>query len=81
METILLLANSEADGSLAKPALEALGAAKALCAGLPGSKLIVGLVGQSVEPAANRIAETPRDGDIDPNPNHNIDPNQGLNRP
>ena len=28
METILLLANSEADGSLAKPALEALGAPK-----------------------------------------------------
>ena len=28
METILLLANTEADGTLAKPALEALGAAK-----------------------------------------------------
>ena len=43
--------------------------------------------------AANRIAETPRDGDAlcnrdtlhcrgsDFNPNHNIDPNRGLNRP
>ena len=37
--------------------------------------------------AANRIAETPRDGDtlcnrdIDPNPNQDIDPNRGLNRP
>ncbi len=30
---------------------------------------------------ANSIAETPRDGDIDFNPNHDIDPNQGLNRP
>jgi electron transfer flavoprotein alpha subunit len=56
METILLLANSEADGSLAKPALEALGAAKALAAGLPGSKLLVGLIGQAVQPAANHVA-------------------------
>ncbi len=30
---------------------------------------------------ANRIAETPCDGDIDPNPNHDIEANQGLNRP
>ena len=56
METILLLANSESDGSLAKPALEALGAAKVLTAGMPGSKLVVGLVGQAVQPAANCIA-------------------------
>ena len=56
METILLLANAETDGSLAKPAHEALGAAKALAAALPGSKLAVGLVGQAVQPAANRIA-------------------------
>ena len=56
METILLLAHSEADGSLAKPALEALGAAKALTAGISGSKLVVGLVGQTVQPAANQIA-------------------------
>ena len=56
METILLLANSEADGSLAKPALEALAGAKALSAGLPGSKLVVGLVGQTVQAAADRIA-------------------------
>jgi electron transfer flavoprotein alpha subunit len=56
METILLLANSETDGALAKAALEALGAAKALAAALPGSKLAVGLVGQAVQPAANRIA-------------------------
>jgi electron transfer flavoprotein alpha subunit len=56
METILLLANTEADGSLAKPALEALGAAKALAAGSPGTKLLVGLVGQAVQPAADNIA-------------------------
>jgi electron transfer flavoprotein alpha subunit len=56
METILLLVNSEADGSLAKAALEALGGAKALAASLPGSKLVAGLVGQNVQPAADRIA-------------------------
>ena len=56
METILLLANSEADGSLAKPALEALAGAKALSAGLPGSKLVVGLVGQTVQAGADHIA-------------------------
>ena len=38
METILLLAHTESDGALAKPALEALAAAKAL-----GGELIVGL--------------------------------------
>jgi electron transfer flavoprotein alpha subunit len=56
METILLLANSEPDGSLAKPALEALGAAKTLAASLPESKLLVGLIGQTVQPAADSIA-------------------------
>ncbi len=56
METILLLANTESDGSLAKPALEALGTAKTLTAATPRSKLVVGLVGQTVQPAANRAA-------------------------
>ncbi len=56
MEIILLLAHTEADGSLAKSALEALGAAKALTAGLADSKLVVGLVGQTIQPAADRIA-------------------------
>jgi electron transfer flavoprotein alpha subunit len=56
METILLLVTSEADGSLAKPALEALGAAKTLSAGLAGSKLIIGLIGLTVQPAADSIA-------------------------
>lgn len=31
--------------------------------------------------AANRSAETPCDGAIDPDPNPTIDPNRGLNRP
>ena len=51
MESILLLAHTEADGALAKPALEALTAALAL-----GGELTVGLVGGTVEPAANIAA-------------------------
>lgn len=56
METILFLAHTEADGTLAKPALEALGTAKSLNAGLPGSSLLVGLLGENVAAAANQIA-------------------------
>jgi electron transfer flavoprotein alpha subunit len=50
METILLLAHTEPDGTLAKPALECLTAALAL-----GGPLTVGLVGAAVEAAANQI--------------------------
>jgi electron transfer flavoprotein alpha subunit len=56
METILFLAHTEADGSLAKSGLEALGAAKTLNAALAGSKLVAGLVGENVQAAANRVA-------------------------
>lgn len=56
METILFLAHTEADGSLAQPALEALGAAKALHAALPGSTLVAGLLGGHTQPAASQIA-------------------------
>ena len=51
METILLLAHTEPDGTLAKPALECLTAALAL-----GGSLTVGLVGANVEAAASQIA-------------------------
>jgi electron transfer flavoprotein alpha subunit len=51
METTLFLATTEADGSLAKPALEALATAKAL-----GGTLVVGLIGEATQPAANQIA-------------------------
>lgn len=51
METILLLAHTEPDGTLAKPALEALAAALAL-----NGELAVGLVGGQAGPAANQIA-------------------------
>jgi len=56
METILLLAATEADGSLGKPALEALGTAKQLSTSLAGCTLIVGLLGEAVAAAANQIA-------------------------
>lgn len=56
METILLLAHTEADGSVAKAALEALGAARTLHASLPGAMFIVGLIGEDVCPAAGQLA-------------------------
>jgi electron transfer flavoprotein alpha subunit len=51
MESILLLAHTESDGTLAKPALEALTAALAL-----GGEVTLGLVGADVQPAANQVA-------------------------
>ena len=51
MENILLLAHTEADGSLGKPGLEALAAALGL-----GGALTVGLVGAATEAAAAQIA-------------------------
>jgi electron transfer flavoprotein alpha subunit len=56
MDTILLLAHVDADGSLAKPAREALAAARSLKAALAGSTLCVGLVGAAVQVAADAIA-------------------------
>ena len=51
METILMVAHVEADGSLANSALEALSAAKAL-----GGSLAVGLIGAQVQAGANQVA-------------------------
>ncbi|NQU09465.1 electron transfer flavoprotein subunit alpha, partial [bacterium] len=51
MATILILAHVEADGSLGKPSLEALTAAKQL-----GGSLVVGLIGADVQSAANQVA-------------------------
>jgi len=59
METILVLAHTETDGSLAKTAREALHAAATLHKSLAGSKLIVGLIGDNVQAAANSIAACP----------------------
>ena len=51
METILVLGHVEADGSLAKPVLEAIAAAKEL-----GGAFSVGLIGGETQPAANQVA-------------------------
>ena len=59
METILLLAHTEAGGSLAKSAREALHAARALNKSIAESNLFVGLVGESVQAAADSIAACP----------------------
>jgi len=59
METILLLAHTETDGSLVKSAREALHAAGALHKSLADSKFVVGLVGENVQAAANSIASCP----------------------
>jgi len=55
MESILFLAHTQPDGSLGKPALEALSGAKALAEGLQAT-LTAGLIGESVDGAANAIA-------------------------
>jgi electron transfer flavoprotein alpha subunit len=55
MDTILVLAHTEADGSLAKPAQEAVGAAAGLQREL-GATLIVGLYGAQVQRAADSLA-------------------------
>jgi electron transfer flavoprotein alpha subunit len=59
METILLLAHPEADGSLAKSAREALRAARTLNKAIADSRLFVGLVGEKVQAAADSIAACP----------------------
>ena len=59
METILLLAHTEPAGSLAKSVREALHAARALNKALADSSLVVGLVGENVQAAADSIAACP----------------------
>lgn len=56
METILYLATTEADGSLAKAHTESLNAALELTRTLSGAKLIAGLVGENTAPALRQIA-------------------------
>lgn len=59
METILVLAHTEADSSLARSAREALHAARTLNKAIAGSQLVVGLAGERVQAAANSIAACP----------------------
>ncbi len=56
MEQILVLMHTEADGSLGRPALEALATAKILAEGLGNVPLTIGLTGAEVQGAANAIA-------------------------
>jgi len=61
METILFLAHTEEDGSLAKSALETLSAAVDLKNKLTGSKLAVGVIGASASAAINTVGECKAD--------------------
>lgn len=56
METILFLATTEADGSLAKAHSESLSAALELARNFGGAKLMAGLVGENTAPALRQMA-------------------------
>ncbi|MBN2369835.1 MAG: electron transfer flavoprotein subunit alpha [Vicinamibacteria bacterium] len=56
MESILCLLHTESNGALARPALEALTAAKTLAADLGDAMVDVGLIGADVQAAADVIA-------------------------
>ncbi len=56
METIIFLAYTAPDHALPKAALESLGAARELHSSVPGSTLVVGLVGENLQKAADGIA-------------------------
>jgi electron transfer flavoprotein alpha subunit len=56
MESILCLVHTDADGSLAKPAFEALAVATEMAAGLGGAAVDIGLIGADVAAAANAVA-------------------------
>ncbi|MGP8237309.1 MAG: electron transfer flavoprotein subunit alpha, partial [Limisphaerales bacterium] len=59
METVLLLAHTETDGSLAKSAREAMRAAATMQKAMAGSTLAIGLIGENVQAAADSIASCP----------------------
>ena len=56
METILLLVHTEADGTLAKSALESLQTAQTMACALGNAALNVGIVGEKTQGAADQIA-------------------------
>jgi electron transfer flavoprotein alpha subunit len=56
MSSLLFLAHTDPDGSLSKPHLEALHAARRLTNDLTSTSLVVGLIGESIESAAQSIA-------------------------
>jgi electron transfer flavoprotein alpha subunit len=56
MESILCLVHTDAEGSLPKPAFEALAIAKELALGLGGASVDIGLIGADVKAAGNAVA-------------------------
>ncbi len=56
MEKIVVLGHTEADGTLAKPALEALSAGIALRNQSVPSDLVLGLIGETVQAGADQVA-------------------------
>jgi electron transfer flavoprotein alpha subunit len=56
MENILVLVFTEAGGTLAKPALESLTAARSLAESLGGAAFTVGLIGEQTDAAAAQLA-------------------------
>ncbi|MFC1525430.1 electron transfer flavoprotein subunit alpha/FixB family protein [Candidatus Latescibacterota bacterium] len=56
MEKVLFLASVESDGSLSRGSLETLSAAADVAASLPDSALVVGLIGDDVQAAADAVA-------------------------
>jgi len=56
METILFLAHTETDGTLGRPAREALTAARQLAEAAAGAPFVIGLLGANTEPAAAQVA-------------------------
>lgn len=56
MERPLLLLHTEPDGSLAPSAFEVISAVRSLNASLAANEFVVGLVGETVSPAANLLA-------------------------
>ena len=59
METILVLAHTEPDSSLARSAREALRAARIINKAIVGSNFYIGLVGETVQTAADSLAACP----------------------
>jgi electron transfer flavoprotein alpha subunit len=56
MDTLLALLHTEADGSLAKPAMETLASAVETASALGGAPLAVGIVGHGAKAAAGTVA-------------------------
>ncbi len=56
MEKILYLAHVDPNGALPKVALEALNGALQTAKGMPGSTLVIGLIGENIQAAADSLA-------------------------